>query len=139
ARERLDAQATVDSLKGQLDANTLEERQLQKQLQTVRGQLSTYQSRIAGVPGGEKEYLSLMNDRERAKQQYDDLLAKRQKTNLSADLQRRKQGETLETLDAASLPDTPTEPKRPLIISLGPAIGLVLGLMMVAVREVKDS
>jgi uncharacterized protein involved in exopolysaccharide biosynthesis len=139
ARERLDAQAMVDSLKGQLEASTVEERQLQKQLQNVRAQLSTYQSRIAGVPGGEKEYLTLMNDRERAKQQYDDMLAKRQKTNLSADLQQRKQGESLETLDAASLPDTPTEPKRPLIISLGPAIGLVLGLMIVAVREVKDT
>jgi uncharacterized protein involved in exopolysaccharide biosynthesis len=138
-RERLDAQAMVDGLKGQIDANALEERQLQKQLQSVRAQLATYQARIAGVPGGEKEYLGLMNDRERAKQQYDEMLAKRQKTNLSADLQRRKQGETLETLDAASLPDTPTEPKRPLIISLGPALGLVLGLMIVAVREVKDT
>ncbi len=138
-RERLDAQAMVDGLKGQIEANSLEERQLQKQLQSVRAQLATYQARIAGVPGGEKEYLTLMNDRERAKQQYDEMLAKRQKTNLSADLQRRKQGETLETLDAASLPDTPTEPKRPLIISLGPAIGLVLGLGIVAVREVKNT
>ena len=31
----------------------------------------------------------------------------------------RKQGETLELLDPASLPTTPTEPKRPMIISLG--------------------
>jgi polysaccharide chain length determinant protein (PEP-CTERM system associated) len=138
-RERLDAQATVDSLKGQVEANALEDRQLQKQLQNVRAQVAAYQSRIASVPGGQQEYVQLMNDRERAKQQYDDLVAKRQKTNLSADLQRRKQGETLEVLDAASLPDTPTEPKRPLIISLGPAIGLVIGLAIVGIREVKDT
>ena len=45
----------------------------------------------------------------------------------------------MEILDAASLPDTPTAPKRPIIIALGPAIGLVLGLMIVAIREVKDT
>ena len=55
------------------------------------------------------------------------------------DMERRKQGETLEVLDAASLPVAPTAPKRPLIISAGPLIGLVLGFILVAVREMKDT
>jgi succinoglycan biosynthesis transport protein ExoP len=139
ARERLDAQSVVDGTKGQLDANALEERQLQVELGKIRAQSNIFQARISGVPGGEREYLTLMNDRERAKQQYDDLLLKRQKTSLSADLQRRKQGEGLEILDSASLPDTPTEPKRPMIIALGPVIGMALGLLIVAIREVKDT
>ena len=42
-------------------------------------------------------------------------------------------------LDAASLPDTPTAPKRPMIISVGFGIGLVVGLLIVAIREVKDT
>jgi polysaccharide biosynthesis transport protein len=139
ARERLDAQSVVDGMKGQLDANALEERQLQVALGKIRAQSNIFQARISGVPGGEKEYMTLMNDRERAKQQYDELLSKRQKTSLSADLQRRKEGESLETLDSASLPDTPTEPKRPMIIALGPVIGMGLGLLIVAIREVKDT
>jgi polysaccharide biosynthesis transport protein len=138
-RERLDAQSVVDGMKGQLDANALEERQLQLALTKIRAQSNIFQGRIAGVPGGEKEYLQLVNDRERSKQQYDDLLIKRQRTSLSADLQRRKQGESLEVLDSASLPDTPTEPKRPMIVGMGPAIGLALGLLIVAIREVKDT
>src|SRR5947209_16151416 len=51
----------------------------------------------------------------------------------------RKQGETLELLDPASLPINPTEPKRPLIISIGAAFGLILGVIIAGAREMKDT
>jgi uncharacterized membrane protein YgdD (TMEM256/DUF423 family) len=54
-------------------------------------------------------------------------------------VERRNQGETLELLDAASLPVDPTEPKRPMILGAGAMLGLVLGLGLVAVREMKDT
>ncbi|MDP8991159.1 MAG: hypothetical protein M3N41_13890, partial [Acidobacteriota bacterium] len=55
------------------------------------------------------------------------------------DMEGRKQGETLELLDPASLPTAPTEPKRPIIISLGAALGLLLGIVIAGAREMKDS
>jgi hypothetical protein len=54
-------------------------------------------------------------------------------------VEKRNQGETLELLDAASLPVEPTEPKRPLIILGGALIGLVLGLVLTGGREMKDT
>jgi len=51
----------------------------------------------------------------------------------------RKQGELLELLDPASLPQTPTEPKRPMTISIGAGIGLVLGIIIAGAREMKDT
>ena len=50
---------------------------------------------------------------------YDDLNKKRSQSQIAEDLERRQQGETLEVLDPASLPQTPTQPKRPMIIGSG--------------------
>ena len=54
-------------------------------------------------------------------------------------METRKQGEMLELLDPASLPMTPTEPKRPIVISIGAALGLLLGAMIAGAREMKDT
>ncbi len=54
-------------------------------------------------------------------------------------MEQRKQGETLELLDAASLPTAPTAPKRRMILPTGHSSGLLLGFVLVAVREVKDT
>ena len=42
-------------------------------------------------------------------------------------------------LDPPSLPQTPTEPKRALIVSIGTGIGLILGLVLAGAREMKDT
>jgi len=42
-------------------------------------------------------------------------------------------------IDAATLPETPTEPNRALYIPLGAVGGLVIGFILVAIREVKDT
>jgi hypothetical protein len=55
------------------------------------------------------------------------------------DLEKRKQGETLELLESASLPVEPTKPNRATIIPIGAVVGLVIGVVIVAVREVKDT
>ena len=54
-------------------------------------------------------------------------------------MENRKQGETLELLDPASLPPDPTEPKRPLIIAIGAGLGLLLGMVIAGAREMKDT
>jgi hypothetical protein len=68
-----------------------------------------------------------------------DLDAKYQHAQIAQDMETRKQGETLELLDPASLPLTPTEPKRPMIISIGAGIGLLLGIVIAGALEMKDT
>jgi uncharacterized protein involved in exopolysaccharide biosynthesis len=138
-RERLDAQSQVDGLQAQLKANEMEGQQITRELAAVSQEMQGYQSRLQGVPAGEKEYAELIHNRDLAKQHYDELEAKRNRSTISMHMESRKQGETLEVLDAASLPSEPTAPKRAVIIPMGPAIGLVLGMILVAVREVKDT
>lgn len=139
ARERLDAQAAIEQIQTQLKANAIEAQQINGQMAAVNNALKLYQSRVEQVPAGEKEYMDLVRDRDLAKQRYDDLEVKKEKSAVSMDLERRKQGESLEVLDQASLPDTPTAPKRQLIIPIGAVIGLMVGLGLVAIRELKDT
>jgi sorbitol-specific phosphotransferase system component IIBC len=70
---------------------------------------------------------------------YDDLNKKRSQSQIAEDLERRQQGETLEVLDPASVPQTPTQPKRPMILGAGTALGLVIGLFLAGAREAKDT
>lgn len=138
-RERQDAQAAIEQLQTQLKANAVEAQQINKEMQSVNGSLKNYQTRVESVPVGEKEYAELMRDRELAKQKYEELEAKRQKSSISMDMQSHQQGETLEVLDPASLPTAPAAPRREFIIPLGAIAGLIFGVIIVAIREVKDT
>jgi polysaccharide biosynthesis transport protein len=138
-RERMETQAQIEHLQTQLKASDLEKQQLQSSLTQANGEIQGFQSRLQGIPASDKEYLELMNERELARQHYADMSVKREKSTVSMDMERRKQGETLEILDSASLPAIPEAPKRPMIIAMGPGIGLVLGVILVGIREVKDT
>lgn len=139
ARERIDAQGSVEAIQTQMKANTLEAQQIKRQIAEVNGQLGMFQSRITQIPAGEKEYADLLRERDVARQHYTELEVKREKADASMELEKRKQGEGLEMIDAASLPPSPTEPKRGKIIPIGAGAGLVLGVVLVGFREVKDT
>jgi polysaccharide chain length determinant protein (PEP-CTERM system associated) len=139
ARERQDAKAAIDVLQTQLKANAMQAQQIDKELQSVSAAVKTYQARVADSPTGDQQYAELIRDRDLAKQKYQELEAKRQKSAISMDMESHQQGETLEVLDPASLPTTPTAPKRSLIIPLGAIGGLLLGIVLIAIREIKNT
>jgi capsule polysaccharide export protein KpsE/RkpR len=138
-RERVDAQGQIDSIESQLKATSLEDQSISRELVAASSQLRAFQARVASAPAGEKEYSDLLRDRDIAKQKYLDADAKAQKSKESYDMEQNKQGETLEVLDDPSLPTDPTEPKRYFIIPMGAVGGLVLGILLVAIREVKNT
>jgi uncharacterized protein involved in exopolysaccharide biosynthesis len=139
ARERIDAQSQIEALENQLKTANLEEQRNMAEIQIANGQLRALQGRLESTPGSIREYSDLIRDRDTAKQKFLDLDARMHKSTISMDLERRKQGETLELIDAPSLPTNPTEPNRALIIPLGAVGGLLVGFILVAIREVKDT
>jgi hypothetical protein len=58
---------------------------------------------------------------------------------MSTALENRQQGERLEQLDPPSIPQTPAQPKRPLIIAVGTGIGLMVGLCLAGAWEMQDT
>jgi succinoglycan biosynthesis transport protein ExoP len=139
ARERMDAQATVEAIQSNIKATELEQAGINKEIGSLNSVLRGYQARVQESPAGEKEYAELQRDYDSAKAQFETFQQKMQLSRVSLNLERQKQGETLELLDAASTPTTPTAPKRSFIIPIGLVGGLVVGFILVAIREVRDT
>lgn len=138
-REARDLEVSIRRYESAIEARDLEMVEYNKELKRANDAIKGYQGRIETVPLGEKQYADLLRDRDLTKEQYMDLSGKLQHAEIAQEMEGRKQGETLELLDPASLPTTPTEPKRPLIISIGGAIGLLLGIVIAGGREMKDT
>ncbi|MBV8895730.1 MAG: hypothetical protein JO051_04400 [Acidobacteriaceae bacterium] len=137
-RERMDVQDQIDRLTTQLKANTMDAQLIQRDIGSTNADLRNYQAKI-GSSASEKEYEDLQRERDLARQRYLEFQMKSERSAVSIDMEKRKQGETLELLDTASLPMTPVAPKRRTIVPVGAVVGLVLGIVLVGVREVKDT
>ncbi len=139
ANERRNYETNVKQLQAMIEGKDLEIQEFTKNMNHARESLKTYQARIDSVPLGDKEYNDLLRDQSVARQRYLELEQKLERAQQAQEMETRKQGEMLELLDPASLPITPTEPKRPVVISIGAALGLLLGAMFAGAREMKDT
>jgi succinoglycan biosynthesis transport protein ExoP len=139
SREVQDLDAAIKRLEVMIRTKDMEMDQYVKEQAQLEELIKQFQQRIEATPLSEREYINLVRDYNLAKQRYDDLSAKSAQSEIATDLENRKQGETLELLDAASLPTTPTQPKRLKIIGAGLCLGLFLGVSLAAVREVRDT
>ncbi len=138
-REQRELEAYIEQTRGLIQAKDLEMEDYRKQAAQLDVTIKGYQARIESVPIGIKGYDELIRDRDLAKKDYEDLDRRLNSSAMSTALQNRQQGERLEQLDPPSLPQTPTEPKRPLIIAIGTGLGLIIGLCLAGAREVKDT
>ncbi|MFN7648568.1 MAG: GumC family protein [Acidobacteriota bacterium] len=132
-------QLSLKQMETLVQAKTVEEQDYKAELVRLNGQVREFQGRIGSTPIADQEFSALTRDYDSAKMEYQQLLAKQSDARRGQEVEKRNQGETLELLDAASLPVEPTEPKRPLIILGGALIGLVLGLVLTGGREMKDT
>ncbi len=139
AKEIRDLNTRIYSLQSQVRAKDLQMEDHTREIEKIGARIGSLQQQLQTAPIGEQEYTALLRDYELAKQRYDDLNVRMMESQIATDLENRKQGETLELLDPASLPETPSEPQRSMIIALGVAAGLGLGVALVFVREMKDS
>jgi succinoglycan biosynthesis transport protein ExoP len=138
-REARDLEAAVKAVSAQIETKDMQSEELRKQASQVQDSIKSLQARLESTPVGIKEYDELIRDRELARQEYEKLDRELSSSEGATKLINRQQGERLEQLDPPSLPQTPAEPKRPVIIAIGTAIGLAIGLCLAAAREVKDS
>ena len=138
-KESRDLETILGRLKAQIATRDVEAEDLIKDQKSLYAQIKSYEARIQSSPIGEQKYLELMRDYDRAKTNYQELSKKQGDSKIAENVQARKQGETLEMLDPASLPFTPTDPKRWVIILAGGVAGLLLGLLLAGGREVKDT
>jgi len=138
-REQRQLQVTIQRIAGIQEQKEIEMKDLQKKQEDVTSALKKMQARIESAPLGDREYSELSSDQSIAEKQYQEAEAKYNMSSKATDVTQRQQGEKLAILDPASTPQTPTEPKRVIIIVAGAAVGLVLGLILAGAREVKNT
>ncbi|HEX7176542.1 MAG TPA: GNVR domain-containing protein [Pyrinomonadaceae bacterium] len=109
---------------------------LQKRLALNDQQTAEVNRRLGGMPTAEVGLESINRDYQTAKTVYDELLEQSEKAKLISDVTSNSQGESIEVIDAASLPQQPVAPKRPLLMFLGLVAGLCTGLVFAAAFEV---
>lgn len=136
--EQRELEADVQRTEGLLLAKGVEMEDYRKQSAQLDGTIRNYESRIESTPVGIREYDELIRDRDLAKKDYEDLDRRLNSSEMSTALQNRQQGERLEQLDPPSLPQTPARPKRLLMVSGGTGLGLLLGLCLAGLREMRN-
>ncbi|MBL8174777.1 MAG: hypothetical protein JNK48_08905 [Bryobacterales bacterium] len=138
-RESRELEAAIKRLQSAIEAKDLEAEEVKKASAATEASIKAAQARIEATPLGEKEYIDLMRERDLVRARVEDLNKKQGVSNIATALETRQQGENLELLDPASVPQKPSEPDRAMIIGAGSAVGLVLGFVFAAARELKDS
>ncbi|HEX5283063.1 MAG TPA: Wzz/FepE/Etk N-terminal domain-containing protein [Bryocella sp.] len=104
----------------------------------IERQIGMYQGRLQASPLVAAKYKELSRDYATAEKGYDDLLAKKNQSQMATELENQQQGEQLRLMDDANLPDQPTFPKRSVFAMGGLAAGLGLGLLLAAYLEYRD-
>ncbi|MBK5294469.1 MAG: hypothetical protein JJE04_22660 [Acidobacteriia bacterium] len=138
-REIVELETQVNRIQSSIRAKDLEVDRYIQDIGDADRKLKSVQQKIEVGPIGAHQLEQLTRDHELAKRKYDELQAKVSRSEVATDLENRKQGETLEVLDLPSLPESPTDPNRPLIIGIGAFIGIMLGAGLVIGRELKDT
>jgi hypothetical protein len=105
-------------------------------LDQVETQIISVGASINSVPIAEVELEAINREYLTEKAIYDQLVGQQEKADTMAAVAGRAQGESITVIDTASLPQQPVAPKRPLLMLLGLAAGLGVGLLLAAAFEV---
>jgi len=108
----------------------------QTALATNETQIGSIIERINKVPGVEVSLSAIERDYQVKKAALDNLLVQQGKISLNADATTQMQGEGIEVIDTANLPSKPVAPRRFMLSSLGIAVGIGLGLVLIGIFEV---
>ena len=127
------------ALKAQLHSAQLAMENGKAEQARLQADVRVYQERIEASPLVEEEYKQITRDHETALQFYNTLLTKMNESSMATALEQRNQGEQFRVMDAPNLPDSPSFPNRMVFAGGGLAAGFVLGLLISALLEYRDT
>lgn len=130
---------SADQMKSQI-AMADEEIKARQQKQTeLENRIRSLQSKVDVLPAIEQQYSEFNRDYAVASDNYKTLLAKKNASGMSADVEHQAQGEQFRVIDPASLPQKPYKPDLIQLNLIGLVGGLVVGCGLGAMKEFKDA
>jgi polysaccharide biosynthesis transport protein len=128
----------IAQLKSQLEANTIEIQHNLAEQKDIEARIAEYQQRLNLTPVREQQLADLLRGYDLSKKNYDDLLSKKEESELSTRLIKRQQGQRFRIVDQPSLPSKPSNPARLKISLAGLLAGIGMGLILAFFVETKD-
>jgi polysaccharide chain length determinant protein (PEP-CTERM system associated) len=112
----------------QLETANLEVKKLEERRADLERRTTLIRSRVEETPRTEQELADLKRDYDKLNENYTSLLSKKLEAQMAGRLEQRWKGDRFRILDPANLPEKPYFPKPILMVGLGVALGLVVGL-----------
>lgn len=108
-----------------------------QEMQQNSAQIAALEAKINTIPNVKVALESITTQYQSAKETYDDLLKKKNNAELMVGVESNAQGETIRVQDPANLPSSPANAsKKPMLVVVGAAIGLAIGLFLAGLFEV---
>jgi len=104
----------------------------------LQSKVNAYQARLSAEATVEQQLAYLTRGYDQAKAEYDDLLKKKNESEMATSIEQLQQGERFSILDPPSLPTNPDSPNRVKMCVIGLGLGLVTGLIVVFGFEYVD-
>jgi len=125
-------------VESQLKSNRIEIENRQRSVRDLQGRIEQYQARLNMTPVREQQLAGLTRDYEQSRKNYEQLLAKRDQSEMATNLEKRQEGEQFRVLDAPNLPQKPYSPNRLKLDLIGLVAGLAIGMASLAGSEMLD-
>jgi len=132
-----DGAATIQ-LQSQLKANQIEIANRERDIAALNAKINDYQGRLNEEPVREQQFLDLTRGYDQQKANYDELLKKKNSSQMATSVELLQQGEHFRMIDPPSLPLKPDFPKRMQLCGIGLGVGVVLGGVLAGAAEFLD-
>jgi|HubBroStandDraft_6_1064221.scaffolds.fasta_scaffold20187_3 succinoglycan biosynthesis transport protein ExoP len=136
-RDGRDAAAIIQ-LQGQLKANQIDVANKEHEIAALKAKIDDYQRRLNDEPAREQQFADLTRGYEQSKTNYDDLLKKKNSSQMATSMELLQQGEHFQMIDPPSLPLKPDFPNRLKFCGIGLGIGIALGGALAGGMEYLD-
>ena len=133
------ADPVVAQLKASLEANRLEIEGLSRDEKRLKESIGQYENRLNQTPIREQEQASILRETEALRVEYAELQKKEQESQLATNLEKQQGGQQFRLVDQASLPSLPSSPNRRKMSVSGAAGGLIFGLALALLMEMRDT
>jgi len=129
--------ATIQ-LQGQLKANQIDIANKEHEIAALKAKINDYQARLNQEPVREQQFADLTRGYEQSKANYDELLKKKNSSQMATSMELLQQGEHFQMIDPPSLPLKPDFPNRLKLCGIGLGVGIALGGALAGGTEFLD-
>jgi succinoglycan biosynthesis transport protein ExoP len=132
------ASGPLVQVQSQLQANQTEIANREQAISQLKARIESYQGRLNAEPVSEEQLADLTRGYEQSQTNYNDLLKKKNDSEMATRMEQMQEGERFSVLDAPSLPLKPDFPNRLKFCGMGLGVGLALGFAFAGGLEFFD-